>query len=91
MEDAKLIALIEQKKAAGPKGRKGGLGLGGAAMQLRGGNDSDEEDQEVLPKNALYSRFVRPGWKGHARTGRTGADDKPTDVAGIPEIACGLG
>lgn len=46
MEDAKLLKLIDNLKAGGPRGRTGGLGVG--HERARKAVNSD------LPNNALY-------------------------------------
>jgi hypothetical protein len=55
MEDSKLLALHAKLKSSAPAGGRGGLGAGFASKKVV---------DTTLPKNALYSNFVRAGhWK----------------------------
>jgi len=53
MEEAKLLAYHAQLKSGAPAGGRGGLGVGKHHKVVR--------EDATLPKNALYSRFVRAG------------------------------
>jgi hypothetical protein len=53
MEDDKLQRLHDTLAMLRPKGKTGGLGRGSLGIM--------KKDDDGLPKNALYSRFVRAG------------------------------
>ena len=62
MEDSKLLALHDS--LSGHKGRKGlGSGKAYSWQKSTASNDSDRDDDggDGLPKNRLYSNFLREG------------------------------
>jgi hypothetical protein len=71
MEDDKLQKLHDTLAMLRPKGRSGGLGMGSYGVT--------KKEDDGLPKNALYSRFVREGALSQQHK-KFGGDEGEADV-----------